>query len=169
VFAGTELQSNSVPGEESYEIHSSDTNEIQIENVENVIENSANMDKFVTKDFLISGLYDEFQDTSRQCKFCWIFAGLFALYLFFYGKQLAKKKTRGQGWFAWPLAVGVIVYLAHGFVHQLSASSIFLEYYWMIIFDELIVSYIFYSHIVKKKTKKRVVTHRNTTRKLATS
>lgn len=138
----------------NFYIYSSDTNEIsEVNNIESIIDNKADLNNLPTiPGWIISGINDGYLQNrqERTCPFCWIFAIGFAVWLLAYGVWLAIKRPQGN-WFRLPLIVGVFIYFTHGALHVMLADPIFLYYYWMILFDELIFAFILFWLIIGPK------------------
>lgn len=146
-FASPEVQTTSGL-DESVEIRSSDSNNIKVENVEKVIDNTVDLSSYTEPRLELPGL-DEV-NSKRTCPYCWLMMYAFGLYLVIYGEYLFHHKNdQKMHWFVNPVIAGIIVYFFHGLLHQITTSSIFIEYYWMIIFDELLLAYFYYSKILK--------------------
>jgi hypothetical protein len=126
-------------------------------NVEKIIDNKESVQDFITTR-AITGIDTESQQDNRICPFCWLFAAVFAGYLYKYAKKLKTyKKKIPKDWYKQPLFVAIGIYFAHAFIHDFFASSIFLHYYWMILFDELVVGYFYYFyHLVNTKKVRKL-------------
>lgn len=156
IYAAPEnIVQNAEISTENIQIHSSDTNEITIQNLENVIENKADLASFSNPiiempeiNFVEDSIYD-----NRVCVFCWIFAIGLIVWLYYYGKNYKKYHTEGRHWFAKPLEVAGILFVVHAILHLTQASPIFLEYYWMIFFDILLFTYLFFHYYLKMGTQ----------------
>lgn len=157
VYASPEYYEAETSAEESsIQILSSDNGDVRVQNVENVIENRADLAAFVNPVTIISGINDDrpFDFEERTCAFCWAFAFLLLMYLYEYGQKIKNKKKFKSHWFIRPLVMAIIIYVLHAVVHVFLASPIFLEYYWMIIFDELVFAYLIYYYHYRLGTKK---------------
>lgn len=131
---------------------------IELLSIEKTLEDMEEESSSVPNDSLIFGSSDQLEST-RTCPFCWIVGVIFGFALIFYGQSLKKYKKLPKDWFKKPMVYAVLAYFTHAILHFFFASSIFLEYYWMILFDELLIGYIYYNLMFasKKKIKLKAV------------
>lgn len=153
-YASPVLLQQTVKQDQFYEIRSSDSIEVEVQNVEKVIENKVDLTRFGKNGWTI-GFYEQEDGESRTCVFCWIFAIGYAIWLYIYSKRYQAKKGRKKDhWLKLPIIVGVGLYVSHAALHPYFASPIFLEYYWMILFDETIVFFILFDYLYRKNKKR---------------
>jgi hypothetical protein len=133
-----------------------DYSQANVAKIDRIIETDENLKDFITSRAINGIDVGNSANDSRICPFCWLFAAVFAGYLFEYAKKLKSfKKKVPRDWYMQPLFIAIGIYLGHAVVHVFLASSIFLNYFWMILFDELVVAYLFYFYnFVQKKSRK---------------
>lgn len=130
---------------------------IELLSIEKTLGDMEEESSSVPNDSLIFGNNDQAGNT-RICPFCWIVAIIFGFALIAYGQTLKRYKKLPKNWFKKPMVYAAIAYFTHALLHFFFASSIFLEYYWMVLFDELLLAYVYYYLLTHRKQKLKLRT-----------
>lgn len=129
------------------------------EDIEGIIDGNISLASISMRQFTpINLLADNDYVEPRICPYCSAFAVGYLIFLVYFGfrlKRLKKQRKLGKHWFGPVVIVGLLTYLLHAVVHTYFAATIFLDYYWIVLFDELLVAYIAYLFIVKPKSVNR--------------
>jgi hypothetical protein len=159
MFASPELLPADSGLVDEYQIRSSDENnfdpKMEAQAIQEMIANKVKLSALKFDPIpIISGINDpeSIRNESRTCPYCGIFLIIFFMLLIFYGEGL-KSRPDAREWFLFPMLLGIMTYLSHVYVHIQFASSIFLNYYWLLIFDILVFAYFYYSHFIIKPYK----------------